>query len=48
MLSTEPPLLGDSMCYFPKFGKGQVAVKDPDIETVEVVGLPYCLTQHSN
>lgn len=32
----------------PKFGKGQAAVKAPDVEAVEVVGLPYCLTQHSN
>ncbi|WP_234402806.1 ATP-binding protein [Halarchaeum acidiphilum] len=30
------------------FGKGQAVVKAPDVEAVEVVGLPYCLTQHSN
>lgn len=32
----------------PKFGKGQAVVKAPDVEAVEVAGLPYCLTQHSN
>jgi DNA helicase HerA-like ATPase len=32
----------------PKFGKGQAVVKAPDVESVEVVGLPYCLTRHSN
>ena len=32
----------------PKFGKGQAVVKAPDVEAVEVVGLPFCLTQHSN
>ena len=32
----------------PKFGKGQAVVKAPDVEAVEVKGLPYCLTQHSN
>lgn len=30
----------------PKFGKGQAVVKAPDVEAVEVVGLPYCLTRH--
>jgi hypothetical protein len=32
----------------PKFGKGQAVIKAPDVETVEVVGLPYCLTRHDN
>ena len=32
----------------PQFGKGQAVVKAPDVEAVEVKGLPYCLTQHSN
>ncbi len=32
----------------PKFGKGQAVVKAPDVEAVEVVGLPYCLTRHDN
>ncbi|MFA9427340.1 ATP-binding protein [Natronorubrum sp. A-ect3] len=32
----------------PNFGKGQAVVKAPDVEAVEVVGLPYCLTQHGN
>ncbi|WP_435180417.1 ATP-binding protein [Halorussus sp. AFM4] len=31
-----------------KFGKGQAVVKAPDVEAVEVVGLPYCLTRHDN
>jgi DNA helicase HerA-like ATPase len=30
----------------PKFGKGQAAVKAPDVEAAEVVGLDTCLTQH--
>jgi hypothetical protein len=29
-------------------GKGQAAIKAPEVEVVEVTGLPYCLTQHSN
>ncbi|SNZ12320.1 hypothetical protein SAMN06269185_1612 [Natronoarchaeum philippinense] len=32
----------------PKFGKGQAVIKAPDVEAVEVVGLPYCLTRHDN
>ena len=32
----------------PNFGKGQAVVKAPDVEAVEVVGLPYCLTKHGN
>jgi len=32
----------------PKFAKGQAVVKAPDVEAVEVVGLPYCLTRHDN
>ena len=32
----------------PKFGKGQAAVKAPDVEAVEVVGLEKCLTQHGD
>jgi len=31
-----------------KYGKGQAFIKAPDVEAVEVRGLPYCLTQHSN
>ena len=31
----------------PKFGKGQAVVKAPDVEAVEVVGLPFCVTKHS-
>jgi len=31
-----------------KYGKGQAVIKAPDVEAVEVRGLPYCLTQHSN
>lgn len=32
----------------PNFGKGQAVVKAPDVEAVEVRGLPYCLVQHTN
>jgi len=32
----------------PKFGKGQAIIKAPDVEAVEVSGLPYCLTRHDN
>jgi hypothetical protein len=32
----------------PKFGKGQAVVKAPDVEAVEVVGLPVCVTKHGN
>lgn len=32
----------------PKFGKGQAVIKAPDVEAVEVNGLPYCLTRHDN
>lgn len=32
----------------PNFSKGQAVLKAPDVEAVEVVGLPYCLVQHSN
>lgn len=32
----------------PKFGKGQAAVKAPDVEAVEVVGLTECLTKHGD
>jgi len=32
----------------PKFGKGQAVIKAPDVEAVEVVGLPFCLTRHGN
>lgn len=31
-----------------KFGKGQAVVKAPDVEAVEIVGLPYCLTRHDS
>ncbi|EMA50733.1 helicase HerA domain-containing protein [Halococcus salifodinae] len=30
----------------PKFSKGQAVVKAPDVEAVEVIGLPYCVTKH--
>ena len=30
----------------PKFGKGQAVVKAPDVEAVEVIGLPDCVTKH--
>ncbi|WP_136687485.1 ATP-binding protein [Halorhabdus amylolytica] len=30
------------------YGKGQAVIKAPDVEAVEVKGLRYCLTQHSN
>jgi DNA helicase HerA-like ATPase len=30
----------------PKFRKGQAVVKAPDVEAVEVVGLPDCVTKH--
>ena len=32
----------------PKFGKGQAAVKAPDVEAVEVTGLSECLTKHGD
>lgn len=32
----------------PKFGKGQAVIKAPDVEVVEVRGLPFCLTRHDN
>ncbi len=32
----------------PKFGKGQAAVKAPDVEAVEVAGLRECLTRHGD
>ncbi len=32
----------------PKFGKGQAVVKAPDVESVEVMGLPMCVTKHGN
>lgn len=32
----------------PKFGKGQAAVKAPDVEAAEVVGIDTCLTQHGS
>lgn len=32
----------------PKFGKGQAVVKAPDVEAVEVVGLPFCVTRHDS
>jgi hypothetical protein len=32
----------------PKFAKGQAVVKAPDVEAVEIIGLSYCLTRHSN
>jgi DNA helicase HerA-like ATPase len=31
-----------------RFAKGQAVVKAPDVEAVEVKGLPYCLTRHDN
>jgi len=32
----------------PKFGKGQAVIKASDVEAVEVVGRPSCLTRHDN
>lgn len=32
----------------PKFGKGQAVAVAPDVEPVEVVGLPFCVTSHRN
>jgi len=32
----------------PNFGKGQAVVQAPDVEAVEVMGLPYCLTKHGS
>lgn len=32
----------------PKFAKGQAIVKAPDVEAVEVRGLPQCVTRHDN
>jgi len=32
----------------PKFSKGQAVIKAPDVEAVEVVGLPDCLTRHDS
>jgi len=34
--------------HLPNFGKGQAVVKTPDVEAVEVKGLPYCVTRHGN
>lgn len=41
-----PSVPGEFARDIPKFGKGQAAVKAPDVEAVEVVGLSECLTQH--
>ena len=30
------------------YGKSQAVTKAPDVEAVEVLGLPYCITQHGN
>jgi DNA helicase HerA-like ATPase len=43
-----PSVPGEYKRDIPNFGKGQAIVKAPDVEAVEVVGLPYCLVQHSN
>jgi DNA helicase HerA-like ATPase len=32
----------------PKISKGQAVIKAPDVEAVEVVGLPDCLTRHDS
>jgi DNA helicase HerA-like ATPase len=32
----------------PKFAKGQAVIKAPDVEAVEVVGLPFCVTRHDS
>lgn len=32
----------------PKFGKGQAVVQAPDVEAVEVMGLPVCVTKHGD
>jgi DNA helicase HerA-like ATPase len=39
---------GEFKAALPNFQKGQAVIKAPDVEAVEVVGLPYCLTKHSN
>jgi DNA helicase HerA-like ATPase len=43
-----PSVPGEFARDIPKFGKGQAAVKAPDVEAVEVVGLSECLTQHGD
>jgi DNA helicase HerA-like ATPase len=43
-----PSVPGEYRRDIPDFGKGQAIVKAPDVEAVEVVGLPFCLVQHSN
>lgn len=43
-----PSVPGGYKRDIPKFGKGQAVIKAPDVEAVEVVGLPYCLTRHDN
>jgi len=43
-----PSIPSDFKKDLPNFGKGQAVVKAPDVEAVEVVGLPYCLTKHGN
>lgn len=43
-----PSVPGEFTSDIPKFGKGQAAVKAPDVEAVEVVGLDTCLTQHGD
>jgi hypothetical protein len=41
-----PSIPSEFASDLPSFGKGQAALKAPDVEAVEVVGLDYCLTQH--
>jgi DNA helicase HerA-like ATPase len=48
VISDVPSIPSEFKKDLPKFGKGQAVLKAPDVEAVEVVGLPYCLTQHSN
>ena len=43
-----PSIPADYKKDLPDFSKGQAVVKAPDVEAVEVVGLPYCLTEHGN
>jgi len=43
-----PSIPSDFKKDLPNFGKGQAVVKAPDVEAVEVKGLPYCVTRHGN
>jgi len=48
VISDVPSTPGGVNKDLPKFGQGQAAVKAPDVDAVEGVGLPYCLTNHTN